>query len=264
MSIDALGSVGRAPRTAWRDGRLLAGRNLLRLGRNPASMASMFVMPLIFLGGFFAVLGRSMEDLGIDYAQHLPPIIVVQSMFFTAISSAFFLAEDRSGGLLERFRSLPMDRWSVMTGRLGADILRAAASMAVVLSGAVVLGFRFRAGLAGAVGFATIALLFALVAVAGCSLVGLTARDAEAATSTLMLPYLPLLMLSTGFVPLEGFPGWIQPFVEWQPVSLTVEALRALSSGGPTTEVVWKALVALVVLGMLLGTLSTRAFRSAG
>jgi ABC-2 type transport system permease protein len=77
------------------------------------------------------------------------------------------------------------------------------------------------------------------------------------------LPYLPLLMLSTGFVPLEGFPGWIQPVVQWQPVSLTVDALRALSSGGPTAQPVARAVAALTVLLVGFGVLSTRAFRRA-
>lgn len=257
----AIRTADQHPTSALRDGAILVRRNLVHLRRNPASIASMSVMPLIFLFGFFAVLGRSMDDLGIDYAQYLPPIIVVQAMFFTAISSAYFLAADRSAGVLERYRSLPMHRWSVVVGRLGADAVRALVSMAIVVAGASLLGFRFGAGAAAAIGFAACALLFALVAAAGCALVGLTARSAEAATSTLMLPYLPLLMLSTGFVPLSGFPGWIQPFVQWQPVSLTVDALRSLSSGGPTARPVAEAAIALGVLGVFFSWRSASAFR---
>lgn len=266
-AASAAPAATRPPETsvaaAVRDGRLLLGRNVLRLMRNPVSVTSAAVIPLVFLLGFSAVLSRSMDRLGIDYAQYLPPIVVVQAMFFTAISSAYFLAEDRISGMLERCRSLPVHRWSVVLGRVGADAVRALVSMVVVLLGAAALGFRFHAGWAAGLAFAGLTLMFAMIAAAGCALVGLRARDAEAATSALMLPYLPLLMLSTGFVPLGGFPGWIQPFVEWQPVSLTVDALRALSTGGPTAEPTAEAVLALAALGTLFVMLAARAFRTA-
>lgn len=248
---------------ALRDGGLIAGRNLAVLVRNKASLTSMTLFPLIFLFGFFVVMQRSMEDFGIAYRQYLPPIVVLQAMFFTGISSAYFLADDRASGLLERFRSLPVHRWAVIVGRVGADGVRSVVSLLVVLAGSLLLGFRFTAGPLAALGFVGIVLLFALTVAAGCSIVGLTAPSAEAASSTLFLPYLPLLMLSTGFVPLAGFPGWIQPFVEWQPVSLTVDALRALAGGGPTARPVTEAVVALSGLLVLFGALSARAFRRA-
>lgn len=249
--------------TAMRDGALLAGRNLQRVARNRASIVSIAVMPLIFLFGFSAVLGRSLEAFGVDDAQYLPPVIVLQAMFFTGIASAFFLADDRTSGMIERCRSLPIHPWSVLLGRLGADGVRALVSMTVVLIASTLLGFRFSPGVAAAAGFVALTLLFAVTVAGGCSIVGLSARSSEAAASTLSLPYLPLLMLSTGFVPLEGFPGWIQPVVQWQPVSLTVDALRALSSGGPTAQPVARAVAALTVLLVGFGVLSTRAFRRA-
>lgn len=245
------------------DGRLLMARNITLLARNPASIGSIVVFPLIFLFGFFAVLGRSVERLGIDYQQYLPPVIVVRAMFFTGISSAYFLADDRATGMLERLRSMPLHRGAVIVGRVGADGVRAIVSMIVVLIAATVLGFRFQAGLGPALGFVGLVLLFALTVSAGCAVVGLTARNAEAASSTLLLPYLPLLMLSTGFVPLESFPGWIQPFVEWQPVSLTVDALRALADGGPTAASVRDTVLMLGALLVLFSALASRAFRSA-
>lgn len=248
---------------ALADGRLLMGRNVMLIARNPASIASMIVFPLIFLFGFFAVLSRSVEWIGIDYQQYLPPVIVVQAMFFTGISSAYFLADDRASGMLERLRSMPLHRWAVIVGRVGADGLRAVVSMVVVLIAATLLGFRFMAGPGAVVGFVGLVLLFALTVSAGCAVVGLTARNAEAASSTLFLPYLPLLMLSTGFVPLEGFPSWIQPFVEWQPVSLTVDALRSLADGGPTAAPVRDAVLMLSALLVAFCALAARAFRRA-
>lgn len=248
---------------ALRHGALLAGWNLLIYTRNPSSIAGAVVFPLIFFFGFYRVLHRSLGARGVDYAQYLPPVVVVQTMFFTAISSAFFLADDKLRGLLERCRALPVHRAAPLVGRIAADLVRALVSTAVVLAAAVTVGFRFDAGPVAAAGFVVVVLLFTLVAAVGCGAVGLTAASPETVTSTLFLPYLPLLMLSTGFVPADGFPGWLQPFVRWQPVSLTVEALCALSSGGPTAVAVARALIVLVALAAIFGWLAMRAYRRA-
>jgi ABC-2 type transport system permease protein len=252
-----------APPSLISSSGLIMGRNLSLITRNPASIGSILVFPLIFLFGFFAVLSRSVEQLGIDYQQYLPPVIVVQAMFFTGISSAFFLADDRATGMLERLRAMPLHRAAVVLGRVGADGARSLVSMAVVLLAGTTLGFRFEAGAGAALGFVALALLFSITVATGCAIVGLTAPSAEAASSMLFLPYLPLLMLSTGFVPLEGLPGWIQPFVEWQPVSLTVDALRALAAGGPTATPVLQAVAMLVALFVVFAAFAARAFRRA-
>ena len=246
---------------AIRHSGLIAGRNVTRTLRNPVSVASAVLFPLIFFFGFLSVLRRTLEAQGLDYEQYLPPIIVVQAMFFTAISSAFFLADDRLLGILDRCRSLPVHRVAPLAGRVLADLARSAVSLVVLVVVAMLFGFRFDAGPLGAVGFAAVALLFTVTAASACALVGLRAPSPEAASSTLFLPYLPLLMLSSGFVPVAAFPGWLQPFVRWQPVSLTVDALRALSSGGETLTPVIRAFAVLVVLALGFGALGARTYR---
>jgi ABC-2 type transport system permease protein len=253
----------RGVEAALRHGGLVAGRNVLVSVRHPRTVAAALVFPLIFFFGFLAVLRRSLEARGVDYEQYLPPIVVIQAMFFTGMSSAAVLADDRLRGLLDRCRSLPINRWAPLVGRVAADLARAAVSVAVLLAAALAVGFRFEAGAVAAVGFVLVALLFAVVACAGFGAVGLAARKPEAAIPTLMLPYLVLLMCSTGFVPVEGFPGWLQPVVRWQPVSLTAEALRALAGGGPTAVDVTRAVVVLVALSAAFGTLGARAYRRA-
>lgn len=257
------GAGERGVAAALRHGGLVAGRNL-RVGlRHPRTIFTATVMPLIFFFGFLAVLRRSLEARGLDYEQFLPPIVVIQAMFFTGMASAMLLADDRVRGLQERCRSLPISRWAPLVGRVAADLARAVASVAVLLVAAVAVGFRFEAGVLAAAGFVGVALLFAVAACAGFGTAALAARDPEAVLPTLALPYLLLLMLSSGFVPVEGFPGWLQPVVRWQPVSLCAEALRALSSGGPTTAPVVRAVVVLAGLTAVFGVLGARAYRRA-
>lgn len=239
----------------------LTARNVLLLGRNPNSVVSAVVAPVVFLLGFSAVMSRTMEAQGIDYAQFLPPAIVAQAMFFTAISSGFFLAADVQSGVLRRLRTLPIPGVSVVLARAGADALRGALSLAVVVLTAWALGFRFEAGAASAIGFVAVAVVFALVMAAGCGAVGLAKGDPEQTSALLIMPYLPLLMLSTGFVPLASFPGWLQPFVEWSPVSAVIDSLRALSSGGALADPLWRTTVWMVLLAGLFGLAGVRALR---
>jgi hypothetical protein len=106
---------------AARHGGIVAGRNVVLLTRNPSVIAGTVAFPLIFFFGFYAVLRRSPESQGLDDAQYLPPIVVVQAMFLTAIASAFQLADDRFQGILERCRSLPISPWAPLAGRVAAD-----------------------------------------------------------------------------------------------------------------------------------------------
>jgi ABC-2 type transport system permease protein len=245
---------------AIRDSSLIYGRNV-KLFRNPASMLGMTVFPLIFLLGFTLVLTRSLDRIGIDAAPFLTPTVVVQAMFFAAMSSAFYLAQDRTTGLVGRLRTLPIHPAAPVLGRLAADVTRSAISLTVLVACASVLGFRFRAGPVAAAGFVLVGLLFSLAVAAGYVAWVLAASDPTAATQVMSVPYLPLLMLSTGFAAVEGFPGWLQPFVRWQPVSLTVDALRVLAEGGPTAMPVAKATVVLGTVVVVFVTVATRSFR---
>jgi ABC-2 type transport system permease protein len=253
--------VERGAGPALRHGGLVAARNVRVAVRNPRSVLATVVFPLIFFFGFLAVFRRTLEARGLDYEQYLPPIVVIQAMFFTGLASAAALADDRLRGLLERCRSLPINRWAPLVGRVAADVGRAAVSIAVLLAAATAIGFRFEAGPVAAAGFVAVALLFAVAACAAFGAVGLAAPDPQAVLPTLALPYLVLLMLSTGFVPVEGFPGWLQPVVRWQPVSLTAEALRALAAGGSTAVPVLRAVAVLAVLAGAFGLVGSRAYR---
>lgn len=239
----------------------LAGRNLLLMRRNPATIVGAAVAPVVFFLGFYAVLDRLMSARGIDYPQYFTPAVAVQAMFFAAIASGVYLAQDVRGGMLDRARSLPIARIAPLAGRLLADLTRGLVSLAVLLVLASAFGFRFASGALPAVGFVLLALLFSITLSAGCGAVALASRNPEAAVQSLLLPYLPLLMLSTGFVTVDQFPGWMQPFVRYQPISHVVDALRALSTGGETAGPVLAALAWCLGLLVLFGVLGARAYR---
>ena len=243
------------------DSALLCGRHLRLMSRRPASLAEVIVLPLAFTLLFFTVFQRTMARVGIDYAQYLIPSVIVQAVFFTALSTAVHAAEDAQGGLLQRLRCLPVARAAPYAGLLLAEVVSVVISMAVLIPVGMVLGFRFEAGFLAATGFVGVACLFALTLCAGYLALGLAVRRPEGASAFGVLIYFPLLLLSNAFTTTEAFPDWLEPVVQNQPITRVIDALRALSTeGADLVRPVLVAIVWLVPLLMLLGLFATRSF----
>lgn len=237
---------------------LLGRRAIERSRRNPASILGAILFPLLFFALFNIVLRRVMEARGFDYVQLLPPTIIVQAMLFAGMSSAYYVADDRLTGITERFSSLPIGRAAPAIGRSIGDLARAAASLAVLLVVGVVTGMRFDAGLAWLPAFIGLSLLFALAVSLGMGLIGLIASSPQGAVSIASIPYLPLLMLSSGFAPVEDFPAWLEPFVRNQPVTVVIDALRALAGDGEIASTLPGAIAWSCGLIIVFGALGIR------
>ncbi len=258
-SSGAAPGIGRLAGLA-NDVRVLAERDLKQVFK-PGALLGTIGFPLIFLIMFYAVLHRMLHDRGIDFGRYVTPTVVVQALMFIAIASAVSFGVDRSSGLLSRWRCLPISDSAVAFARVLVVAAEAVTATAVITIAGHLVGFRFSAGIVAGTGFVLIAVLFAVTVSAGTAIVGLTMRDPEAMTAVLNLPYLPLLVISTGFVPLKQFPHWLQPVVHWSPVSATVDALRALSAGPPTFDALWPALAWFAGMAVVFGWAATRAFR---
>lgn len=243
-------------------GLLLAGRNI-RLNSVADTISTMIVFPVIFVFGFLALFGNLLRVEGVDYAQFLPPAIVVQWMFSVAITAAFFFSSDRRSGMLARFRALAISRGAVVVGRMGADSVRALLAIVVIVATGYVAGFRFQGGPLATLGFIALSVAFALTLSAGTSALGLISKDPESVSSTLHVIYLPLLMISSAFVPASAFPGWIQPFVANQPVTAVIDALRVLADGGDAGAPVLRAVVWMAGLLVVFSFAAVQAFRRA-
>lgn len=245
------------------DSLVLGARAVTRSARNPGSIMGAVLFPLLFFALFLVVMERVMESRGFDYRQLLPSTIVAQAMLFSGMSSAYYIADDCRAGVLGRFRSLPIHRAAPLVGRSLADLARATVSIVVVVIVSLALGMRFERGLLSVVGFVVVALLFALAVSLGMGLIGYAASSPEAATSIASVPYLPLLMLSSGFAPVDDFPSWLQPVVRWQPVTAVIDAMRALAGDGALAEPVVRTVAWSLGLALVFGILATRAMRAA-
>lgn len=240
---------------------ILAGRNTLRLARNPGAVVGGLVTPAVMLLAFWSVFGRAMEASGVDYGQYLIPGITLQAAIFGAGGSAMAIGVDRTSGVLDRQRTLPISALAPIGGRLAADLLRCVLSVSVVTLVGVALGFRFRGSLAETIGYAALVLVFSAAVCLLCDAIAVGARSPESAAIVVQTATIPLVLLSTAYAPAEAMPDWAAPVIARLPVSALGEALRQAANGVLTAGAAADAAAWTTAIGAAGLALGVRAFR---
>jgi len=219
---------------ALTDGLTIARRNLLRILRTPQLVFFATIQPIMFVLLFNYVFGGAIVPGGGDtYIDYLLPGIMVQTVAFGATSTAIGLATDMGTGIIDRFRSLPMARSAVLSGRTCADAVRNLFVVLLMVVVGTVIGFRFHNGALMAVASILLAVLFGFAFSWVFAFIGLKTGDAETAQLAGFAIIFPLVFASSAFVPTATMPGWLQTFANHQPVTETANAIRALSQGAP-------------------------------
>jgi len=189
------------------------------------------------------------------------PGIFVQTVTFGAVNTGVGLAEDLQKGLIERFRSLPMARSAVLSGRTLADLVRDVVVVALMLLVGFLVGFRIHTNVAAMFGGIGVLLFFAFALAWVFALVGLFAPNAETAQAA-AFPFMAVFVFaSSAFVPVSSMPTWLQKFATYQPVSVTVSAVRALMIGGETTKWVVQSLAWSIAIIAVCAPLAVRRYR---
>ncbi|MBF6272316.1 MULTISPECIES: ABC transporter permease [Nocardia] len=227
--------------------RALTGR-IVRTMATKGELVVAVITPLVFTLGFYLPLRYVMQFRGIDYAQFVMPIIVLQTMSFTMMSNAQIAAFESMTGLHTRMQTMPIGPMVPLVSRICAGVVRSVTSLIAASIFGYMIGFRFTAGLGQAVLFCAFSLAVGTVLAIGADALGSFTKSPEALSQALTLPTLILGMLSCGFVPESGFPAWIRPFARNQPVSQFSFALRDMAAGGVSWHVLWVPLVWLISL----------------
>jgi ABC-2 type transport system permease protein/oleandomycin transport system permease protein len=228
---------------------VITARNLRRLVRVPTLIAFATVQPVLFVLLFTYVFGGAIHPPGVDkYVDFLLPGIFVLSIAFGASQTGVAIADDLATGMIDRFRALPMPRSAVLAGRTLADAIRNVFVLLLMTGVGYAIGFRFHAGAPAALAALGLAILVGAVFSWVNALIGLLVRDAESAGLAGLLPVIVLVFTSSTFVPIETMPHWLRTFAEVNPVTITVDALRALTLGGPTANAVWTSLAWITTL----------------
>jgi len=258
----------RAPRLTlaetFADTRVMTARQLRKVLRRPMYVVYLFVQPVILVLLFRYVFGGAIDTGRVSYVDYLLPGIIVMTAVFGSLTTGLGLTEDLAAGVVDRFRSLPMARSAVLLGRTGADLVTNTITLLVMLAIGLAVGFRPTQPVYDVVLALVLVLGFAFVFSWISAFVGLAVRDPETAQSIGFIWVFPLVFASSAFVPAGTMPGAVRAFADVNPVTLVVDAARALMIGdggalGPALgTLAWLAGLLLVFV-----PLSVRAFRKA-
>lgn len=248
-----------SPRRLVADTRVLTGRVLRRWLRDLGTVAETLLMPVVLLVTLNIVLGDGISQVtGHSALYGSVPLVAMVGAMSGAMVGGIGVMRERDEGLLSRLWVLPVHRGAGLLSRLAAEAVRIVATTAVVLAAGMLLGFRFRQGLAEAVGWLLVPAAFGVAFSMAVLTLALYSANTIMVEGTEIIWGL-LMFFSTGFVPLEQYPGWIQPVVGHQPVSYAIEAMRGLSLGGPVRDplvgvAAWSVgLVAVCAIPMVIG-----------
>ncbi|HEU0195424.1 MAG TPA: ABC transporter permease [Gaiellales bacterium] len=243
------------------DTLVLAKRSALRIPRQPDLLIGFTVQPVMFVLLFVYVFGGAISTPGVDYVDYLIPGIMVQSMCFGGFVTALGLAEDLKKGLIDRFRSLPMSRAAVLTGRTLADVGTNVVQLIVMFAVGFAVGFRFATEAPSIVAGIGLLLLIGYAFSWVFAVIGLTASSPEAANAYGFTILFPVTFVSSAFVPVQSMPDWLQPVANHNPFTNMVNAARALFVGTPAGNQVWLAVGWTLVITVVFSTLAVWRYR---
>ncbi|MFE4454486.1 ABC transporter permease [Streptomyces sp. NPDC056796] len=243
----------------------LVRRNLLQIKKDPESMFDALLMPVIFVLLFVYVFGGSVgSSLGgdrQDYLNYLIPGLMAMMGMNIAMAVGSGVNDDFRKGVMDRFRTMPIARSSVLIAKIVVELGRMMIATLILLGMGFALGMELHGsvlGLAGAIGLAAAfgaAIMWIFI------LVGLSMKTAQAVQGMGLIVMMPLQFGSSIFAPTGTMPGWLQSFTDYNPLSNLADAARGLMMGGPLGNSVWLTLGWTVVITTVVAPLAVSRFR---
>ena len=208
-------------------------RNLLHIRRMPEMLLDVTIQPVMFVLLFAFVFGGSIQIPGSNYREFLLPGIMAQTIVFSSAIVAIGLTSDLEKGIVDRMKSLPISRSSVLIGRSISSLIHSSIGIVVMGLTGLIVGWRIREGLLNAVLAYLLILLFGFSMIWLGIWVGSMMRSVEAVQGFMFTVMFPLTFVANTFAPPEDMPSWLQFIAEWNPVSALTQACRDLWGNGP-------------------------------
>ncbi|KXT57287.1 ABC transporter permease [Gordonia sp. PS3] len=235
MSAPALDrTIAARPPSLWRQTSIMVQRSLIHTKRMPEMLSDVTVQPIMFVVLFAFVFGPAMPvPGGGSYREYLLPGIMGQTIVFTAFIVSNGITADVDKGIVDRFRSLPINRTSYLLGRAIASLMHSSIGIVVMALTGLAIGWRIHTSLLeGVLGFVLV-LVFGFGMIWFGILVGSWLKSVEAVNGFMFTVLFPLTFLSNAFVPTAPMATWLRTIAEWNPVSSLVQAMRQLWGNGP-------------------------------
>ena len=246
--------------TLVHDTGVLLLRSLRHIARSPDTILTTAITPVAVLLLFAYVFGGAIEVGSGAYVDYLLPGILLITIASGIGYTAFRLYTDVSGGIFERFQTLPIARSAVLWGHVLTSLVANLVSLALVVLVALAMGFRSGAGVLAWLAVLGILMLFTLALTWLAVAAGLTATSVDG-VSGFATPLTFLPFVSSAFVPTDGMPGPVRWFAEHQPVTSIVDTIRRLYAEQPVGDEGWTAVAWCVGLLVLAHALAMRTYR---
>ncbi len=235
---------------------------MLKIKHVPEQLLDVTVTPVLFVLMFTFLFGGAVAGSTSDYLQYILPGIVVMSVLFTTVYSGVALNTDMTKGVVDRFRALPVSRSAPLIGSVLGDSVRYTIGGVVVVVVGLAIGFRPDGGAIGVVGAIALVVVFACGLAWVFTTVGLLMRSPSAVMNTGFMVLFPLTFLSNVFVEPETLPGWLESFVDANPVSHLATASRDLMAGTPNGTEIALVLGAAAVLTAVFAPITVHLYRT--
>lgn len=231
---------------------LLAGRGLRKTRRNPGVLFDALFLPIIFLLMFVYLFGGAVAGSTQSYLQYIfPGILVMSTIMAGLLATGVSLNIDVKKGVFDRFRSLPIGRSAPLIGSVVGDMVRYAVALISLFALGYLLGFRVQTGLLPALAAGGLAVVLGFCMSWINVLIGVLIKETSIVQSVGFLGIFPLTFGTNMVAPTETLPGWLQAWVNVNPVNHAINAVRGLLLGGPVTApaittLIWSAAFLIV------------------
>ena len=205
-------------------------RAALRYLRTPQLIVMATVQMSLFFLIYRFMFGGAMRSVGVPYVDYLAPGFIATGVLFSGIGAAVAVADDMEQGFVDRLRSLPIPRGSVLAARALADTAILGLAAAVTVAIAYAVGFRLHGSILDGLAAFGLVILFGFAFEWVFITLGLLAGNGQAAQGMGMIVF-PLAFVSSAYVTVASMPGWLQVFAKHQPLTDMVDAVRGLTLG---------------------------------
>jgi ABC-2 type transport system permease protein len=236
-------------------------RGMLKIKHVPEQLIDVTLTPVLFLLMFTYLFGGAVAGSTGDYLQFLLPGMLVQSVLFVSVYSGVALNTDKTKGVVDRFRSLPIWRPAPLVGAVVGDSVRYVVASVIVVALGFVLGFHADGGVVGVLAAVAIVALFAFGLSWAFTTLGLIMRAPNAVMNTGFMLLFPLIFLSNIFVAPETLPSWLEAFVDVNPISHLTTSARGLMAGDADAGSIAVSLLTAAGLTAVFAPLTVRLYR---
>ncbi|MDV9189467.1 ABC transporter permease [Streptomyces sp. SR27] len=241
----------------------LARRNALQIKQDPESMFDAVMMPIIFILLFVYVFGGAIAGKGNNdaYVNYVTPGLMAMMGMNIAMAVGVGINDDFKKGVMDRFRTMPIARSSVLIAKIVVEVGRMLIATAILLGMGFLLGLEIQTSVLHLFAAIGLSMVFGASLMWIFILLGLTMKTAQAVQGMAMLVLMPLQFGSSIFAPPTSMPGWLETFTDYNPLSNLADAARALINGGPVAHSVWMTLGWSLVITAVTAPLAVAKFR---